>query len=152
MRQSADRLETYLYAVSDGNEQTGAEMILAALNRKGMEGVKKSLELQLEKSIDREIVDNMSAFLKHHSTKGRRPKVAQNAVEAVQVAATFGAASETVKTLSKRLDVRSTSIQSYAIQGKDMISKGTAFVPSQVKQRSDCYRVSALKAARSFCH
>ena len=33
-----------------------------------------------------------------------------------------------------------------------MKSKGILFAPSDMKQRSDCYRIEAIKAVRAFCH
>jgi lipopolysaccharide biosynthesis regulator YciM len=152
VRYAADRVETLLHVLSDGDEVIAAAILLVALSYRRMAGVKKALEVQLEKSIDHEIVDNVSAFLRHHNTKGRRSKGTQNALDAVLVAATFGSASESVTVLSKRLDMRPKSIATYVGQGQDMRSKETAFVPSETKQRSDCYRLPALKAVRAFCH
>ena len=81
---------TLLHVVSDGDELTAAAILLVVLGRKGTQGIKKALEAELERSTDRQIVDNVSAFLKHHNTKGRRSKVTQNALDAVLVASTFG--------------------------------------------------------------
>jgi hypothetical protein len=70
VRKSADRVETLLHVQPVGDELTAAAILLVVLRR--IEGVKKALEARLEKSTDRQIVDNVSAFWKHHNTKGRR--------------------------------------------------------------------------------
>jgi hypothetical protein len=91
VRKSADRVETPLHVESDGHELSAAATLLVVLRR--IQGVKKALEARLERSsTDPQIVDNVSAFWKHHNT---------NALDAVLVAATFGRDSESVTALSK---------------------------------------------------
>jgi hypothetical protein len=64
-----------------------------------MKSIRDLLQSKLERSTEIQIVDSMSAFLTHHSTKGRRPKEIQNAVDALLVAATFESISESGKAL-----------------------------------------------------
>jgi hypothetical protein len=124
VRKSLDRVETLLHVDSGGDELTAAALLLVVLRR--IESVKKALEARLERSTDRQIVDNVSALWKHRNTKGRRSKVTQNALDAVLVAATFGSDSESVTALSKRLGIRTKSSESSVTHGLDMTSKGTA--------------------------
>jgi hypothetical protein len=71
VRKSADKVVTLLHVESDGDElATPAAILLVVLRR--IEGTKKALEARFERSTDRQIVDNVSVFLKHHNTKRRR--------------------------------------------------------------------------------
>jgi hypothetical protein len=108
VRKSADRVETVLHVESDGYELIAAARLLVVLRIIG--GIKKALEARLQRSTDRQIVGNVSVFLKHHNTKGRRSKVTLNALDVVRVAATFWSDSESVTAPSKRLGSRTKSI------------------------------------------
>jgi hypothetical protein len=109
-RKSADHVVKLLRVESGGDEETAATILLLALSRPTMKGIRDLLQSKLERSTDCQIVDSISAFLSHHSTKGRRPKETQNAVDAVLVAATFGSVSESGKAL--RLGIQTHNRQS----------------------------------------
>jgi hypothetical protein len=150
VRKSADRVETLLHVESDGDELTATRYSWSYSGE--LKVSRRHWRRDFERSTDRQIVDNVSAFWKHHNTKGRRSKVTQNALDAIVVAATFGSDSESVTALSNRLGIRTKSIESSVTHGHYMMSQGTTFVPSEAKQRPDCYRLPALKAVRAFCH
>ena len=154
IRKSAERIEKLLYTESHGDVLAAATILSVALSRQSMDGIRTSLEAQhFNSSTDSQIVENISTFMTHHHASGRRSKETQNAVDAVLVAATFGPVIGASATeLAGRLSTRRHTLQNYVNWGKEMKSKGILFAPSDMKQRSDCYRIEAIKAVRAFCH
>jgi hypothetical protein len=126
-----------LLHVESGGGEAAAAILLLALKSQSMKGVRDLLQSKLEMSTDSQIVDSIPPFLTHHSTKGRCPKETENGVDAVQVAATVGSISESGEAL--RLGINTPHISRHIAWGKEMESKEISFVPSQTKQRSDCY-------------
>jgi hypothetical protein len=82
----------------------------------------------------------MSDFLILHQTCGRRLQETQDAVDTILGTDTYGYPS-----------IRHT-IQNYVKWGQDMKLQGIKFVPSEINQRSGCYRLLATKAVRASCH
>jgi phage tail protein X len=152
LRKSADRIEKLLHVEAGGDEQTAATILSVVLSRRSMKGVRDILQSRLGRSTDSQIVDSVAAFFSHHPASGRRPKETQNAVDAVLVAATFGFSRDSGNALSERLGKRTEAISSCIKWGQEMKSEQISFVPSKTKQRSDCCRLSAIKAVRLFCH
>jgi hypothetical protein len=63
VREAAIRVEKLLQVVSDGDEVTAATILFVALRPRRMKGVLKSLEAQLQKSIDKQMADSIYDFL-----------------------------------------------------------------------------------------
>jgi hypothetical protein len=63
VREAAIRVEKLLQVVSDGDEVTAATILFVALHPRRMKGVLKSLEAQLQKSIDKQMADSIYDFL-----------------------------------------------------------------------------------------
>jgi hypothetical protein len=99
------------------------------------------------------IVDNIKAFIRHHPTKGTRPRPVQDAVDAILVAATF-CPEKTVSVfqIADSFGVSRQTVEKCKERGAEMQVTGTAFKPADRKQRADCIRPEATMAVHEFCH
>jgi hypothetical protein len=157
-RESARKLEVMLGSLSDRSTSEAASILLSMLTQSsdGMAAIRDELKSVLTRDedfyIEKELADSLGAFFTHHAAKGTRPRVEQDAVEAVMVASTMKVKDGNVKSLAKRIGVRHGTLLDSRNASRGLIESNDKFSPTARATRPDCVRPEAYEAVSEFCH
>jgi hypothetical protein len=154
----AKELENHLAAMTNNDASLLASVLIQMIKRQSFASVRNIVvdaikdEYASSNVVDTTIVDSTKAFLQHHSTNGTRIKVEQDAVDAVLIAATFGATDESVTKVAGRLNQRVQTVKSMAKNGREMKVDKKCYVTRTRKKRFDNVQDPASLAVFRFCH
>jgi hypothetical protein len=154
----AKEMEEHFAAMADMDALMAAAVIVQMLKRNSFSSVRNVVVDAIKdafpssKEVDTVIVDSTKAFLQHHSTKGTRKKVEQDAVDAVLTASTFGATEESVIRVADRLSQRPNTVKTMSNYARTMKVNGKRYTTRTRKKRFDNVQDPAALAVYRFCH
>jgi hypothetical protein len=162
IRKKGFEVEQHLAVLSGDNATTAVEILLNALSRGTMQDILSELIPKLGdlkgQSEDAMLLDNIRSFNQYHSSEGKRPKVVQDAMDAVVTASVWPNASAALpnapgvvteddnvskRRVAARLEVSWQKVKSCSDRATQFIRSGEQYCPSTYSQRSDCTRKEA---------